>query len=125
MAVGRPAVDTSMSSPTSEMVANALGRLFPPPLQTMARAELDRYGTSGTEAEIERVRLAILKVSDGDLGRLAEGVALAKRDYRDVLAVAEYPAEFSRPGATSEADLMAARAADRAQYSNWLARFTR
>lgn len=114
-----------MSSPTSEMVANALGRLFPPPLQTMARAELDRYGTSGTEAEIERVRLAILKVSDGDLGRLAEGVALAKRDYRDVLAVAEYPAEFSRPGATSEADLMAARAADRAQYSNWLARFTR
>ena len=41
----------------------------------------------------ERVQLAILKLSDGNEDKLREFVAVAKRDYRDVLFWAEYPEE--------------------------------
>lgn len=44
----------------------------------------------------ERVQVAILKVSVGDVNRLMTAVAAAKRDYRDVLWWAEYP-EPDRP----------------------------
>jgi len=38
-----------------------------------------------------RVRLAILKLANGDLEKLIEHTELAIRDFRDVLAMAEYP----------------------------------
>jgi hypothetical protein len=36
-------------------------------------------------AELNRIWFAVLKLSEGNLGKLREAVALAQRDYRDVL----------------------------------------
>ena len=51
--------------------------------------EYPKYTGAGTETDTEtgiaRVHLAILKLSDGSITRLRQGVELANRDYRDVL----------------------------------------
>ena len=54
---------------------------------------LDVYGVEAYEHERERVQLAILKLSEGNEEKLREFVAVAKRDYRDVLFWAENPEE--------------------------------
>jgi hypothetical protein len=54
---------------------------------------LDSYGVESYERERERVQLAILKLSAGSEEKLREFVAIAKRDYRDVLFWAENPEE--------------------------------
>ena len=54
---------------------------------------LDTCGVESYERERERVQLAILKLSEGSEHKLREYVAVAKRDYRDVLFWAEYPEE--------------------------------
>src|SRR5438552_5732663 len=54
---------------------------------------LDNFGVEPYERERERVQLAILKLSEGNEEKLREFVAVAKRDYRDVLFWAEYPEE--------------------------------
>src|SRR6266853_6002944 len=54
---------------------------------------LDSYGVEPYERERERVQLAILKLSEGSEEKLREFVAVAKRDYRDVLFWAEHPDE--------------------------------
>lgn len=52
---------------------------------------VDAYGTEAHEREVDRVKLAILEVSEGKLGRLPYFVACAKIDYRDVLLGARLP----------------------------------
>ena len=54
---------------------------------------LDTYGVESYERERERVQLAILKLSEGNEERLRKFVAVAKRDYRDVLFWADNPEE--------------------------------
>ena len=54
---------------------------------------LDSYGVEPYERERERVQVAILKLSAGSEEKIREYVAVAKRDYRDVLFWAEYPEE--------------------------------
>jgi len=54
---------------------------------------LDSYGVERYERERERVQVAILKLSAGSEAKVREYVAVAKRDYRDVLFWAEYPEE--------------------------------
>lgn len=43
-----------------------------------------------TPAGLERLRLAALRFSGGRLDRLAQGVALAKKDWRDLLMAADF-----------------------------------
>jgi hypothetical protein len=86
-------------------------------------AILNQYGGSG-EPGRTRVQLAILKLAEGQKERLPELVQMAKRDYRDVLAYAEYPEQIK----TDVADLMAMskeerkalRQRDKEQYRKWL-----
>jgi hypothetical protein len=54
---------------------------------------LDDYGVEPYERERERVQLAILQLSAGNEDKVREFVAVAKRDYRDVLLWAEQPQE--------------------------------
>lgn len=54
---------------------------------------LDTYGVESHERERDRVQLAILQLSEGNEARLREFLAVAKRDYRDVLFWAEYSEE--------------------------------
>ena len=69
----------------------AVGQQFPDRDAATVLALLDRYGTRRFERERERVQLAILKLSGGDIEKLRHGLDVARRDYRDVLYWAEYP----------------------------------
>jgi hypothetical protein len=46
---------------------------------------VDKYGTESHEREVDRVKLAILEVSEGKMSRLPYFIKCAKIDYRDVL----------------------------------------
>jgi hypothetical protein len=86
-------------------------------------AILDQYGGSG-EPGRTRVQLAILKLCEGRKERLPELVRMAKRDYRDVLAYAEYPEEMKTDVADlikmSKEERKAMRQRDKEQYRKWL-----
>jgi hypothetical protein len=58
---------------------------------------VNEYGIEKWEREKPRVQLVALKLSNGDLEALNKHINLAKQDYRDVLAAAEYP-EYSTTG---------------------------
>ena len=99
--------------------------LFTPAERAAAFALLEGYGAAPHEREVIRVRVAVLKLSDGQLPELERLIGRARQDYRDVLAWAEYPAELVRPTwSLPEADVAQIRAADRAQYLAWLAAHT-
>ena len=108
-------------------VGRKLSSMWPDPAERESvRLELQSYGTQSYEREAERVRLAILKLCDGQADRVAGLVAAAKRDYRDVLMWAEYPAEGQAlwalgPDLTDEqrARLEEVRKQDREQYRKW------
>jgi hypothetical protein len=85
---------------------------------------LDKYGADGSERGRGRVQLAILKLSKGQRDQLPELVKMAKRDYRDVLAYAEYPEQmrlgFVGMSKLSPDEREAIKQRDRKQYRKWL-----
>lgn len=86
-----------------------------------ALAVLNEYGIKEYHREPARVKVAVLRMAGGDLKRLRSYVDLAKTDYRDVLAPAEYPVYFRTIGASStQADKDRAVAEDWRQYSSWV-----
>jgi len=89
-----------------------------------AIALLARYGSDDWHREAVRVRLAVLKLADGDMTRLEREVEVACRDYRDVLAPAEYPEYCAKSikGRFGRGQRASAIASDWQQYSQWLQR---
>jgi len=81
-----------MAHSRDEVVA-AVQKTFPETSWSRVLEFLDTYGVESYERERERVQLAILKLSEGNEEKLREFVAIAKRDYRDVLFWAENPEE--------------------------------
>ena len=75
-----------------EVVA-VVQKTFPETSYSRVLELVDTYGVESYERERERVQLAILKLSEGNEEKLREFVAVAKRDYRDVIFWAEYPEE--------------------------------
>lgn len=51
---------------------------------------LDLYGLEPNEQQRERVQMAILQLSNGDLHQLFELIELAKHDYRSLLHQADH-----------------------------------
>ena len=70
---------------------HVLARDYPAESIPAAKALLERYGSEDLHPGILRVRMACLKLADGDLASLEGWVGLACLDYRDVLSPAEYP----------------------------------
>ena len=106
---------------TAGLVEALVARLFTTEARAEAAKVLTQYGTQAHEREEIRVRVAALKLSEGSLDRLRELMASAKRDYRDVLAWAEYPEELRTPTwRLPAAEQARIRTADRAQYLAWL-----
>ncbi|GEM_PF-4571530 len=75
-------------------VAAAAADAFPAETRAEALAILFAYGAGPDEPERMRVRLAILRLSGGDLDRLHYFTDQAKQEYRDVLA---WDAEITVP----------------------------
>jgi len=109
-------------------VDRKIDALWTDPVQRgRVRTELQKFGTEAHEREVERARLAILKLCEARSERVIELVAVAKRDYRDVLMWAEYPSEGQalwavRPDLSNEDRLRLEdlRRRDRQQYQDWL-----
>ena len=79
-------------------------------------SEFERNGISE-----ERVQLALIKLSDGNVDKLREFIEVAKIDWRDVLAWAEYPEEIMLPTWRMKGEKVTKiRQRDRQQYLNWL-----
>ena len=85
---------------------------------------LDEYGKENYETGCMRVQLAILKLSGGDRERLPELIKMAKMDWRDVLAYAEYPEEMKtgpiKMRDMSKREAQSVRQRDKRQYEKWL-----
>jgi hypothetical protein len=83
------------AQPVPEVTEDDLERIvhrdFPVEELSSVMAILKEYGTEKWHREPTRVRLAALKRADGSMTRLQVCIESAKRDYRDVLAAAEYP----------------------------------
>lgn len=83
---------------------------------------LDKYGKEKWEREPLRVRLAALKLADGNLERLRSEIDNAACDYRDVLGPAEYPLatkKWSKMNKMAEAEKQEIYGKDWRQYLEW------
>jgi hypothetical protein len=78
---------------TREEVVAVVQETFPENAHARVLELLDTYGVESYERERERVQLAVLKLSEGNAEKLRDFVAVAKRDYRDVLFWADNPEE--------------------------------
>ena len=100
-----------------------LARAFPDDReQGEARRMLSSYGTAEFDSGVDRVRVAALYNSNGDLDHLQAQMELAEIDYRDVIAGAEYRAMMQLPRnveAGSDAYLNAIEE-DCVRYKKWL-----
>lgn len=82
----------------SPATTERLRRLFPPDVAaTAARLltegcaeNLPLLGSAATPASLERLRLAAIRVSGGDLARLREAIRVAQQDWRDLLVAADF-----------------------------------
>ena len=88
----------------SPELARKIAELFPAQAETVTAMLLDRCGANlpriakQGETGIERVRCAVLKLSEGDIGKLEHAVDRANLDWRDVLVWSGFSA-----GATHKA----------------------
>jgi hypothetical protein len=107
---------------TRTLVLEKTKQCFPSEDLQKIIAILDEYGTEPHERERERVQIAVLKLSGENMDHLHEHVAMAKRDYRDVLAYAEFPEEMSKSTwkIGDQEAVNNVRIRDRQQYMNWL-----
>jgi len=81
--------------PASANVERVVRGDFPPDRVPEVLAILNEYGTERWHHEPDRVRLAALKIAAGRLEELRIQIKNAKTDYRDVLASAEYPPQYT------------------------------
>ena len=99
-------------------------QLFAPEQWPQVRQMLQEYGSEDWEREADRVRLALLKLSAGDVEKLRVWLQTAKQDYRDVLVGAEYPEQSQHDSWNLDAKgrraLKAARERDLQQLVDWL-----
>ena len=110
--------------PSRDQVLDKIRQLWPGHDSAEIMTELDGYGIELYDRERERVQLGILKLSGGKLERLPALVDMAKGDYRDVLAYAEYPEEvrlsYEVIRKLPPEKIQAIRSRDREQYLQWL-----
>ena len=109
---------------TRSKVREKIARYWPDEDPEAIMSVLNEYGIESWEGWRTRVYLAILKLSEGDKDRLPGLVKMAKADYRDVLAYAEYPEEMRTDvlefRKLSREEAQAIRQRDREQYLAWL-----
>ena len=110
---------------TLDDVERVVCRDFPASEYGVVMAMVGEYGTEKRHREPVRVQLAALKVANGSVQKLRACLEAAKRDYRDALAAAEYPAYCKLGFRTRELPAEERRRiidSDWQQYQEWLKR---
>ena len=106
-------------------VIRVVRRDFPAEQFEAVMSILNEYGTEDWQRGAERVRLAALKLAAGDLQALRHQIDVAKTDYRDVLAYAEYPEYMQKVSPSADLDREEKERiirSDWTQYRLWLER---
>jgi hypothetical protein len=100
--------------------ARKLSSMFPGKEEQVQRIFSD-CGREEHEEISSRVKLAVLKLSGGDIEKVREYVQTAVKDYRDVLAWAEYPEQMRvKSWELSPEENREIQARDLDQYESWL-----
>ncbi len=109
---------------TRKDVLRVIRRDFPDVPESDVLAILEQYRLDDWNREVDRVHLAVLKLSNGKLKALRDYTDLACDDYRDVLAPAEYPAHSKHGWSTHFKHGQRAKTYqdDWNQYQQWLTR---
>jgi len=108
---------------TKTLIESKIKKVFPGRSYDEILSILARYGEEKHEKEQDRVHLAILKLCEEEmLDDPSKYVEIAKKDYRDVLAWAEYPSQLDcKNTAGLKADeLLKLKKSDQKQYLDWL-----
>ena len=116
-------MDQPVPRVTDKEVRRIAYRDFPAAQFNAVMAVLDEYGMENWQREAHRVKLAALKLAHGDLDELRRKIEVAKRDYRDVVAYAEYPEymqSVSPSNSLSPKQVQAIIDRDWLQYNRWL-----
>jgi hypothetical protein len=118
-----------MQQPTPQVTSNDVERIvcrdFSAGEYDSVMAILNDYGTRDQPGGCARVQLAALKVANGNVSRLRARIELAKRDYRDTVVAAEYPAYNKlgfRMGKLPPEEQSRIIDSDWRQYEEWLKR---
>ena len=116
-----------MNQPIPDVTENDVIRIvqrdFPTEQFETVMSILNEYGAEEWQRSVNRVRLAVLKLAREDLQALRREIDVAKSDYRDVLAYAEYPEymqKFSPSAEIAQAERERIIRADWSQYQAWL-----
>jgi hypothetical protein len=103
-------------------VRRIIQRDFPSGEENFIMEMLNEFGRDNPA--VNRVHLAILKLSGGDLDRLREVLEITRQDFRDVIAPAEYPSysklNHSRLSELTEDEKGEIIQKDWRQYQDWL-----
>lgn len=105
---------------TREMLQKQVAARFPEPERDRVITALEALGAEG-DALSARVQLAIVKLSGGRAAEVPDLIGLARTDYRDVLAAAEYRHEMAEGVVADEAVIAAARRRDLEEFRTWIA----
>lgn len=110
-----------MNNHRIELVLDKIRQVFPSKDPQEILSILEDYGTEDWEHGKYRVYLAILKLCDEErLSDPTKYVKVAKQDYRDVLAWAEYPNQMKH-GPTKDPKVRERlKRLDNQQYQAWL-----
>jgi hypothetical protein len=103
---------------TRDDVLRIVARDFPAGQQAEVLRELDALGAAAKP----RVQLAVLKLVNGRLAELEKHLAYARRDWRDVLMRAEYPADAKISWGVPAEEHQPVYKSDWEQYHAWLKR---
>jgi hypothetical protein len=106
-------------------VERIVRRDFPPEQFQAVVAILDEYGREEFHIEIDRVHLAVLKLSAGSMDALRRHIEWAKCDWRDVLGPAEYPGyskKMFRIDRLTDEEQRKIIERDWKQYETWLSK---
>jgi hypothetical protein len=82
-----------LSAPTLKLVERQFGQQHR--AQAVAALEADcganlPFMEKGNPESLERIRFAVLKLSEGSVSKLEQAITLAKQDWRDALVAAEF-----------------------------------
>ncbi|MBI3652478.1 MAG: hypothetical protein HY231_15770 [Acidobacteria bacterium] len=109
-------------TPSQELVRSKVQQLFPAPQWATVFRIIGFADQSPDAIGQARVQLALLKLSAGDVDQLSYFATVAKLDFRDVLAWAEYPNAFHQLDFLDLDETTRQQVAqkDRQQYIAWL-----
>ncbi len=114
-----PAID-------EDKVGRLVARDYPDDVAGRVFSMLEAYGAKSHQLECDRVRVAVLRLANGDLLELQRQLAVAASDFRDVIAAAEYPSQMKLGFVSMERlapeKRQEFRERDWREYSDWLAR---